>query len=379
MNPIPDSIRCLRHSFTSGRARGCALGSLLVVGLLAAAPLPAQPRSQVLEPGGTFRAPSAPSRTRDTYRLTVEKAGLLALDVSEPHLLWLDPPDLEVVHRRPGSLMVWVPAPRTVDIALTAAVPGAPLSSYRLRNAVVAGTSAAMEELILIEDPPNTCAAVVTSLGTAFGGTQGVVVPQTVDEWDCDVLEGENLTAGILRLESRLGTLQTSLFGSSVCGGSSLIGAGVLSGLAQVLAPVFPGPFRVAVEAASGFTGSYLLAAALLDPCQQGEQDDHHETWLCATSLVPGGPVTGTIDNNHGDDVDAFSFTLAADGEVLLSWVSAQSGWRVRITDATGRLVTGTAGAFSWQARLEKGRYFVALERPDGSSATYELTMTLAP
>ena len=379
MTPIPKLNRCLQHSFTFSRTCVFALAASTFAAFLGTAPVAAQARSQILTPGATYRAAAEPARTRDTYRLTVEKAGLLTLDVSEPLLLWLDPPDLPVVHSRPGSRVLWVEQPGTLEIAVTAVKPGAPLGAYRLRNAFVAGTTAQMEEMVLVEDPPNTCAGIAAPLGRALAGGEGVVVPQNVDEWDCDVLEGGTLTAGILRLESRLGALQASLFGSTTCGNPTLIGAGVLSGVAQVLAPVFPGPFRIAVEAAAGYAGSYLLAASLLDPCRQGEQDDHHETWLCATPLTPGDAVAGTIGNSHGDDVDGFTFTLELDQAVQLSWDSQPGPWRLRVSDAAGQAIATSTGASDWQSRLAKGRYFVALDRPDGSSADYEMTLTVVP
>lgn len=379
MTPIPKRHRCLQHSFTFSRVCAFALAASALGTFLSPAPVAAQARSQILTPGATYRAAAEPARTRDTYRLTVEKAGLLTLDVSEPLLLWLDPPDLPVVHSRPGNRVVWVELPGTVEIAVTAAKPGTLLGAYRLRNSFVTGTTAQMEELVLIEDPPNTCAGAAAPLGQALTGGEGVVVPQNVDEWDCDVLEGGTLTAGILRLESRLGALQASLFGSATCGNPSLIGAGVLSGVAQVLAPVFPGPFRIAVEAAAGFAGPYLLAASLLDPCGQGEQDDHHETWLCATPLTPGDAVAGSIANSYGDDVDGFTFTLESGRAVQLSWADQPGDWRLRISGASGQVVATVTGAADWQGRLAEGRYFVALDRPDGSSGSYEMALVFEP
>lgn len=344
--------------------------------------LAAQQRAFPLVASETHRRAAEPERIRDTFRLTLEKSGLLMVDVSAPYLIFTDPSNLEVVSARPGSRIYWVEEPGTIEIALTASEPGVTLEAYNLRTSFVASSSPEMEDLVLIDDPPENCSLVPTSLGLPFTRSQGVIIANTTDEWDCDVLEGGDFAPGILRLESRLGTLQASLFGSTSCGSETLLGAATLVGREQILAPIFPGPFRIAVEAAQGFAGSYLLATSLLDPCHQGELDDHHEVWLCASPLSAGVAAVGEIANAHGDDVDQFTFEVAEPGEAHLDLVAPAgpfSGWRLRVSDAGGQPVVGLSGSEggAWQATLGAGRYFVAVDRPDGSSASYELTFSI--
>lgn len=362
-------VRKLRHSRTFLALAGTVLW--LDAGA-AGAQSPARP--MVLTGGATYRAPALPERPRDSFRIELLKPGLLALDLSESHLIAIEPAQ-EVVTSRPGSTIVWVAQPGWLEISLTSGVPGQRLGAYRLRNSFVAKVEPVMEDIDLLEDPPYSCSLLPAPLGDPWTGSGGVVVSESVDEWDCDVLEGDTLAAGVLRLESRLGDLQASLFGGTVCGSDTLLGAGALTGLSQVLAPVFPGPFRIAIDAALGFAGPYRLAAALLDPCRQGELDDHHETWLCATPLTGGhARVPGSA---QGDDVDQFTFVLGQPGEVVLDLGPAGGGWRLRVTDAAGQPVPGTTGSAGWKAALGRGRYFLAVDRPDGSAADYGLSLSV--
>lgn len=364
-----------QRSFVHFRTIGLCAGVLLWLGGSGAS---AQDRAIPLEACATFRAPALPERQQDHFRLAIEKAGLLTLDLSAPHLLTVEP-TLEVVAARPGSRIYWVDQPREVEVTVATGAPGQLLGSYRLRSAFVADTAPVMEAISPLGDPPYSCSLEPTSLGDPWSGSRGVVVSEAVDEWDCDVLEGQTLAPGVLRLDSRLGTLWARLFGGDTCSNETLLGTGVLSALGQVLAPLFPGPFRVAVDAVGGFAGAYLLGAALLDPCHQGEQDDHHDAWICATPLLADAPVQGQVFNGHGDDLDQFTFLLAEPATVRLELASPADGFRLRIANAAGQAIEGASGPALWQASLPSGRYFVSVDRPDGSSAAYGLTRSTLP
>ena len=366
---------CKPRQSRMARFAACALLLATSIGTTVAL---AQERSISLALGRTYRAPAVPARHVDNFHLEVEKTGLLTLDLSDPYLIAVDPA-IEVVASKPGSKLLWIEGPRSLEISVSTGIPGQDLAAYKLRTAFVARTAPAMQDLVLFEDPPNTCAVTPTSLGLPFELSEGVLAANAVDQWDCDVLEGQNLTGGVLRLESRLGVLQTSLFGSSACASDTLLGAGTLWGITQILAPVFPGPFRIAVESAAGFVGNYILGAALLDPCHQGELDDHPETWLCATPLATGKTVDGWIANAHGDDVDLFTVSLGTAGQVFFDLGSSADGWRLRVSDAAGQPVAGPALAGSWQGPLAAGRYFLAVDRPNGSSAASHLNWSSFP
>jgi hypothetical protein len=364
--------RVFRHSRTIGHWAGV----LLWLGCCGAAS--AQERAVPLAPGDTYRAPALPERQHQRFRLEIEKAGLLTLDLSAPFAVTVAPA-LEVVATRPGSRIYWVGEPGPVEVQLASAVPGQPLGAYRLRSAFVAQMAPVMKEIAMPGDPPYSCAFVPASLGDPLAGSQGVVATEAVDEWDCDVLEGQTLAPGILRLESRLGTLRALLFGGDACGSDTLLGMATLSAVGQIVAPLFPGPFRIAVDAAGGFTGAYRIAAALLDPCHQGEQDDHHDSWLCATALPAGEPVAGEIGNLHGDDVDQFTFQLAEPAVVAIELASPADGFRLRVADAAGQGFEGMVSPVGWKGSLAAGRYFMSVDRPDGSAAVYQVKHSAMP
>ncbi len=122
--------------------------------------------------------------------------------------------------------------------------------------------------------------------------------------------------------------------------------------------------------------------AKLRELCRTIEIDDHADTFLCATRLIPGREVAGEIGNSQGDDVDLFFLTLEGSPEETLWTLAVETtgdgdtlgglydrhGHRLAADDDGGH-----AGNFRMVKALAPGMYFVRVEGRYGSEAPYAL------
>ncbi len=111
--------------------------------------------------------------------------------------------------------------------------------------------------------------------------------------------------------------------------------------------------------------------------CRRHGMDDHGETPVCASRLVPGETVTAEIGNGWGDDADVFAlvvsarrtFSIAASGGLdTFGGLYNRHGHRLAADD------DGADGAgFRIVRTLTPGVYFVRVEGRGGAEGPYEL------
>jgi hypothetical protein len=107
-------------------------------------------------------------------------------------------------------------------------------------------------------------------------------------------------------------------------------------------------------------------SACLLDP-----QDDHGDSFLCATEATLGEAQTGEV---AGMDQDVFAFDLAIGTEVSIA-VTGEPEVSVGLYAEDGTLVTASARG---SRALDAGRFFVRIAGDSGEEG-YELTITENP
>ncbi len=111
--------------------------------------------------------------------------------------------------------------------------------------------------------------------------------------------------------------------------------------------------------------------------CRRHGMDDHGETPVCASRLVPGETVAAEIGNGWGDDADVFAlvvsarrtFSIAASGGLdTFGGLYNRHGHRLAADD------DGADGAgFRIVRTLTPGVYFVRVEGRGGAEGPYEL------
>lgn len=116
--------------------------------------------------------------------------------------------------------------------------------------------------------------------------------------------------------------------------------------------------------------------------CRAAEIDDHADTFICATRLMPGQEVAGEIGNCWGDDVDVFYLILEGSPEETLWTLSVETMGDADtfggLYDRHGhRLATdddgGHGGNFRVVKALAPGLYFVRVEGGHSAEAAYAL------
>jgi hypothetical protein len=119
-----------------------------------------------------------------------------------------------------------------------------------------------------------------------------------------------------------------------------------------------------------------------------GGDDDHGNTFSCATVLGAGDAIGGEIDHRQGRDVDVFL--------VVLSATEGPRGWAVEfqsegdldtlgtLYDRSGRPLAhdddgGSAKNFRIAEILDSGMYFVRVEGYEGAAGSYGLRIDAVP
>ncbi len=124
------------------------------------------------------------------------------------------------------------------------------------------------------------------------------------------------------------------------------------------------------------------LHPKLRELCRTAEIDDHADTFLCSTRLVPGREVAGGIGNFWGDDIDVFYLILEGSPEETLWTLSVETtgngdtfgglydrhGHRLEADDDGGH-----GANFRVVKALAPGLYFVRVEGRYGAEAPYAL------
>ncbi len=116
----------------------------------------------------------------------------------------------------------------------------------------------------------------------------------------------------------------------------------------------------------------------LVPPGYCEADDDHADTFDCATDLVMGEPASGEV---HRGDVDTFTFRLDDQATVFIESVSKidvigslydENGHRLALDDDGGH-----GDDFQITKTLSAGRYFVTVEGRGAAEGSYLLTSEL--
>jgi hypothetical protein len=122
----------------------------------------------------------------------------------------------------------------------------------------------------------------------------------------------------------------------------------------------------------AGATGDLRLEATFFDVCSLGPQDDHGDSFLCATEIAPGETRTG---ESSAADQDVFSFELTTASTVTITLTGAE--------DLTASLYgeDGTLLAADGQGvrTLGAGRYFLRIASGTGEGGTYTIGVAVSP
>ncbi len=115
--------------------------------------------------------------------------------------------------------------------------------------------------------------------------------------------------------------------------------------------------------------------------CREYEEDDHGDTFLCATALTPGSTVTGELDNDWGDDEDLFSFDLSVQRTVQIRTGGDVDSLGVLYDRYGHRLAMDDDGGDGSGMRIVKtlgpGRYYLRIAGANAAEGLYTLAATV--
>lgn len=375
-----------------------AIATLLLV--LAFAPAHATCPSYTTLTANTIQRTSADgSNSSHLYRVYASDTGFITLDVSTA----LDDLDLLVdflgancdgstpVHfstvHQTGSWVV-VEVDQSGYYYFEVAVPNPSqdtLPAYELRNAFNDAADGTPSSGTFESDPPVSCSGSPSLPGQPMATDDVATFTEDIDEWDRDVVSGGG-TAGIMVFSTTTGDLRVWLYSGGSCTNPFLVESGAVLANSTVLeAAVHEGDFNLALEAADSYSGSYSARLELVSPCSLFEEDDHADSFLCATAIAVDDSDTGSISNTADDDDDLFTFTLdatttvRAKAETTGSWIVLgglydEDGQRLEADDEDSADDT-----FEVVKTLAAGRYFVRVAGDGEGSYTLTLTALLAP
>ncbi|MCP4662826.1 MAG: hypothetical protein GY856_46125, partial [bacterium] len=111
-----------------------------------------------------------------------------------------------------------------------------------------------------------------------------------------------------------------------------------------------------------------------------GKDDDHGDTFACATPLRLGRRVEGEIGNAWDDDLDVFALTLSEVTTVEVT-VTGDAGASAALHGCSGQRLASERDDPDGRlvATLGPGRYYVRVEGGDAAAGAYELTVTARP
>lgn len=213
----------------------------------------------------------------------------------------------------------------------------------------------------------------VSGGGVSLGDTETTTATKTVDEWESDIIKLTVTRPGVLVLSGEGSAVQGSLHTADPAASSPLLeDAGPLGTAHRPLTVVVrPGEHCVEVAPPSGATGTLRVRATFFDVCNLGPQDDHGDSFLCATEAGLSETLTGEASST---DQDVFSFDLSAAVTAMIA-VTGDSGLSVSLYGEDGTLLAGDARG---SQALAAGKYFVRIAGA-GEPETYGLTVSVNP
>jgi len=202
----------------------------------------------------------------------------------------------------------------------------------------------------------------------SLGAGMTTTAQKRVDEWQSDIVKIIISQPGLLVLTGDDSGAQAALWTTDSSDSPRLVDdAEVGSASPPLTAVVRSGVQCVQVTPPAGATGTFRLQATLFDVCG-GSQDDHGDSFLCATEIGLGETRTGTIT---AADHDIFTFVAAAATQVNLG-LSTSADLSAGLYGEDGSLVAADARGLQ---TLAAGRYFVRIEGRNGAQGTYGLTL----
>ena len=245
----------------------------------------------------------------------------------------------------------------------TASFPLVALLLFALGSAARAQTSTDCE-----------AALAVAGGGVSLTDTATTTTTRKVDEWDGDILKLQVFQPGILVVSGEGPAVAGSLYTADPSSGSPILEDGGQLGTAYrpLTMVVQPGEHCVQVTPPPGATGNLRLRATFFDVCGLGPQDDHGDSFLCATAIAPGASRTGEVS---AADQDVFSFELTTAGSVTITLTGPEDlAASLHGEDGTLLAADGRGGH-----TLGAGRYFVRIESGTGEGGSYEIGVAVSP
>ncbi len=212
----------------------------------------------------------------------------------------------------------------------------------------------------------------VSGGGVALTNATTTTTTKKVDEWDGDILKLQISRPGVLVLSGEGPAAQGSLYTAEAGSGSPLLEDGGQLGTEHppLTVVVWPGEHCMQVTPPAGATGDLRLEATFFDVCSLGPQDDHGDSFLCATEITTGETRTGEVS---AADQDVFSFALATAGTVT---VTGAEGLTASFYGEDGTLLAADGRG---SRALGAGRYFLRIASGTGEGGSYGITLTAAP
>ncbi|HEV7506506.1 MAG TPA: hypothetical protein VGS07_16515 [Thermoanaerobaculia bacterium] len=225
--------------------------------------------------------------------------------------------------------------------------------------------------------PFENCTAALQSSGGGVSLANAATASTTkkVDEWDGDILKIMIDQPGILVLSGEGSDVQGALYAADPESGEPVLeDGGTLGTVHQPLTLVVqPGVHCVQVTPPTEATGNLRVQATFFDVCSFGPQDDHGDSFLCATETALGEEQTGEI--SPATDQDVFSLTLDAETAVTIS-VAGASDLAAGLYDEDGTLLAADARG-PWT--LGAGQYFIRIDGGTGSGGSYTVGVAETP
>jgi len=221
------------------------------------------------------------------------------------------------------------------------------------------------------------CAAAFQSSGggVSLANATTTTATKKVDEWDGDILKIVIDQPGILVLSGEGSDVQGALYAADPDSGDPVLeDGGPLGTVHQPLTLVVqPGEHCVQVTPPAEATGNLSVVATFFDVCSLGSQDDHGDSFLCATEVALDEEQTGEI--SPATDQDVFSFNLDAGATVTIS-VTETSGLAASLYGEDGTLLAADARG---SRTLAAGQYFVRIDGGTGSGGSYTVGVAGTP
>jgi hypothetical protein len=214
----------------------------------------------------------------------------------------------------------------------------------------------------------------VSGGGILLADATTTTTTQKVDEWEGDILKLRINRPGVLVLSGEGAGVQGSLYAADPASGGARLEDGGAIGTAHrpLTMVVQPGEHCVQVTPDAGAAGTLRLRTTFFDVCRLGPQDDHGDSFLCATAIGLGESRTGEI---APADQDVFSFTLAAGTAVTID-VTGTPDLLAGLYREDGTLLAAD-GRGTWP--LDAGSYFVRIEGGDGPGGAYTIGVSASP